>query len=174
MSSPSCTPTNVTNQVLPEIWGWEGWIMCVDLLLMFIILFLDALPTDFAMLAALMVPWYCQIITTTEALEGFSNSAVLSVAILYVVAEGMTSTGAMEYLMNILLGRPRSHAQAQLMLMFPVGLFSAFLNNTPIVAMLIPVLTNWCKKCKFDVKQFMIPLSYATIFGGTCTLIGTR
>jgi len=58
-------------------------------------------------------------------------------------------------------------------LLFPVSAFSAFFNNTPIVAMLIPVVRNWAKKNNFSVSKFLIPLSYAAILGGTCTLIGT-
>src|SRR5690606_24938113 len=72
-----------------------------------------------------------------------------------------------------LLGRPRSIAGAQLRLMLPVTAMSAFLNNTPVVAMLVPAVEDWAKRCGLTVSKLMIPLSYAAILGGMCTLIGT-
>ena len=73
----------------------------------------------------------------------------------------------------VLSPRIKSVAVAQLRLMAPVTLLSAFLNNTPVVAIFIPAVKAWAKKIKMPVSKFMIPLSYAAVFGGTCTLIGT-
>ncbi|TFH28587.1 MAG: SLC13 family permease, partial [Myxococcales bacterium] len=67
----------------------------------------------------------------------------------------------------------RALAGGQLRLMFPVAALSAFLNNTPVVAMFVPLVTNWARRCHFSVSLMLLPLSYASILGGTCTLIGT-
>jgi di/tricarboxylate transporter len=72
-----------------------------------------------------------------------------------------------------LLGRPKTVASAQWRMMAPVTAISAFLNNTPVVAMFIPVVRDWSKKMGFSPSKLLIPLSYAAILGGTCTLIGT-
>ena len=72
-----------------------------------------------------------------------------------------------------LLGSPRTAAAAQVRLLTPVALISAVLNNTPVVAMLVPVVTDWCKRTGLSTSKLFLPLSYAAILGGLCTLIGT-
>ena len=94
-------------------------------------------------------------------------------ACLFVVAAGISNTGALDYYMGKLLGSPKSAATAQIRLMVPVAIVSAFLNNTPVVAIMIPILQKWSRKCGIPNSQLFIPLSFASILGGTCTLIGT-
>ena len=89
------------------------------------------------------------------------------------VAAGLTETGAMAMVTERVLGRPKSDTDAQVRLMLPVTAFSAFLNNTPVVAMFIPVVSEWCKKANLSPSKLFIPLSYAAVLGGVCTLIGT-
>ena len=74
---------------------------------------------------------------------------------------------------RVVLGRPRSLAGGQLRMMFPVAALSAFLNNTPVVAMFVPLVTGWARRCHFSVSLMLMPLSYASILGGACTLLGT-
>jgi len=93
--------------------------------------------------------------------------------VLFVVAAGLTETGAIAVLTERVLGMPKSTLDAQLRLVLPVTAFSAFLNNTPVVAMFMPVVTEWCKKARLSPSKLFIPLSYAAVLGGTCTLIGT-
>ena len=108
-----------------------------------------------------------------EAVAGFGSQAVVTIGVLFVVAEGMRQTGAMAALTRPILGSPRSLPVAQARLMLPVVGLSAFLNNTPIVAMLMPVVGDWCRRTGFSPSKLFIPLSYAAIMGGSCTLIGT-
>ena len=103
----------------------------------------------------------------------FGNEGLLTVAVLFVVAAGLTETGGMALATERLLGRPRSTLDAQARLMLPVAAFSAFLNNTPVVAMFVPVVNDWCKRAGLSPSKLFIPLSYAAVLGGTCTLIGT-
>jgi len=98
---------------------------------------------------------------------------VLTVAILYVVAAGINSTGALDYVLNKVLGQPSTLSLAQLRLILPVAFVSAFLNNTPVVAIMIPIVQRWATRINQPVSQLFIPLSFASILGGTCTLIGT-
>lgn len=113
------------------------------------------------------------VITIKEALSGFSNQGMLTVGILFVVAAGIQSSSRFENVVMAILGKKNNKKTRYLRLMLPVSALSAFLNNTPIVASLIPMINNWAKRNKLPSSKFLIPLSYAAIFGGICTLIGT-
>lgn len=108
-----------------------------------------------------------------ESLKGFSNPGVLTIGALFMIAAGMYSTGAINIISDKLIGRPTSLLRAQLKILPPMAVGSAFLNNTPLVAMMIPVIRDLARSCRLDPKKLYIPLSYASILGGTCTLIGT-
>ncbi len=113
------------------------------------------------------------VLDTHQALSGFANPGLATVAVLYVVVAGLVDTGAVQVFGARLLGRPRSIVGAQTRMMVPVMGISAFLNNTPVVAMLVPVVEEWCRRHHLSVSKLMLPLSYAAILGGCCTLIGT-
>jgi di/tricarboxylate transporter len=111
--------------------------------------------------------------TASNLAANFGNEGVLTVAALFVVAAGLTETGGMSLVTDRLLGRPTSELSAQIRLIFPVAGMSAFLNNTPVVAVFIPVINDWGKKTGISPSKLLLPLSYAAILGGVCTLIGT-
>ena len=113
------------------------------------------------------------VLTPGEALSGFANEGMATVALLFIVAQGLSQTGGASWLAGSLLGRPSNLGLAQLRLMFPVATLSSVVNNTPVVAMMIPAVLDWAKRNRFAVSQLMMPLSYAAIIGGACTLIGT-
>ncbi|MCB0831980.1 MAG: SLC13 family permease [Bacteroidetes bacterium] len=114
------------------------------------------------------------IISLPEALAGFSNEGMLTVAILYVIAAALQNTGILDLLNSVMLGaRPSTERVKLSRLLFPTSIISGFLNNTPIVSMLLPSVKNWAEKNNFSASRFLLPLSYATILGGMCTLIGT-
>jgi hypothetical protein len=89
------------------------------------------------------------------------------------VAHGLTMMGAIDWYIGKLLGVPKNVASAQLCLVCSICFASAFLNNTPIVALMIPIVLRWSKTIRVSAQQLLIPMSYGTIMGGTCTLIGT-
>jgi len=107
------------------------------------------------------------------SLKGFSNPGVLTIGALFMIAAGMYSTGAINIISDKLIGRPSSLLRAQLKILPLIAVGSAFLNNTPLVAMMIPVIRDLARSCRLDPKKLYLPLSYASILGGTCTLIGT-
>ena len=92
---------------------------------------------------------------------------------LFVVAEGLSRTGALGWAMRPLLGSPRGPRRAQARLLVPAAALSTLMNNTPIVAVFIPLVQDWCRRTGIAPAKLLIPLSYATILGGSCTLIGT-
>jgi Citrate transporter len=152
---------------------WETIFTVFVLLGMFAALISDRIGADSVMLVALTLFMVTGIITVQQGLEGFSNEGVLTVMILFVVAEGISKTGALDWYMSKLLGRPKTNAGAQLRLMVPIVFVSAFLNNTPVVAVMIPIVLRWAKNVNIPPQQLLMPLSFASILGGTCTLIGT-
>jgi di/tricarboxylate transporter len=122
---------------------------------------------------ALTVLLVTGVLTPAEALAGFANPGMLTVAVLYMVVSGLTETGAVSWIGQALLGRPQGESAARLRLMLPVAGLSAFLNNTAVVAIFIPAVTDWAKRHRLALSGLLIPLSFASIVGGTCTLIGT-
>ena len=113
------------------------------------------------------------IIKPSEAFSGFANPGMLTVGALYVVVAGLTETGALEILGRGFFGKVKSEGRLIARMSVFVPSVSAFLNNTPVVAMFIPVINNWCKSHRVSPSRLLIPLSYLSILGGTCTLIGT-
>src|SRR5690606_9238137 len=104
---------------------------------------------------------------------GFANPGLAVVGLLFVVVAGLRETGAVDWMAGAFLGRPKSLRPAIARIVAPVVVTSGLLNNTPVVAMLIPAIADWAKRLKIQPSKLMIPLSYAAILGGTCTLIGT-
>ena len=89
------------------------------------------------------------------------------------VAAEMYRTGAITLITDKLIGLPKSLLAAQAKILPPVAVGSAFLNNTPLVAMFIPVIRDLAKISRLPAPRLYIPLSFASILGGTCTLIGS-
>ncbi len=113
------------------------------------------------------------ILSVEDAFAGFNNTGLLTVGVLFVVVKGLRETGSIDWVAHSVLGRPQSLRGALARLLFPVIGVSAFLNNTPVVAMLIPAVTDWARRLRLPASKLMLPLSYAAILGGTCSLIGT-
>ena len=153
--------------------AWEGWYTVGIIFCCFVALMKNVAGPDVLMLGSLAMMLAANIMDIPDGLKGFSNKGLLTVACLFVVAAGISNTGALDYYMSKLLGTPKTVASAQVRLMVPVAFVSAFLNNTPVVAIMIPILQKWSKKCGISPSQLFTPLSFASILGGTCTLIGT-
>ncbi len=130
---------------------------------------------DFVMFAALIILLLSGVITPTEALSGFSNQAVLTVALLFILSEAIKNTGILNGLVYRYLGdKPnRSISNLLLKMMIPIAGLSAFLNNTAIVAIFMPTIKKWTENLRLPPSKFFIPLSFATVLGGCITLIGT-
>jgi len=137
------------------------------------LLIFSTLGADAVLLAGLAIVLITGVIDTQTAVSGFSNEGMLTVAALFIVAAGVRQTGAMSRIATFLLGRSNKTWVTLARLTLPVAGMSAMLNNTPIVAALLPAVTEWARRHGKPASKFLIPLSYATILGGTITLIGT-
>ncbi len=152
---------------------WQGWFSLGVVAASFAVFAFTRYAPDIVTTAALTLLLVAGVVSPIEGLAGFANEGMLTVAVLYVVVTGLTETGAVAWLVHSVLGRPRSPTDASLRLMTPVAVLSAFVNNTPIVAVFLPAVNDWARRHRLQLSRLMIPLSYASIAGGTCTLIGT-
>ena len=152
---------------------WQAWITLGVVALAVAAMAKSLAGPDLILLAGLALLLAFGVVTPEEALAGFANPAIISVAALFVVAAGLQETGGLDFVARRLLGRPKTVAGAQLRLMAPVAIASAFLNNTPVVALMVPIVEDWARRSEIAISKLLIPLSYAAILGGTCTLIGT-
>lgn len=134
---------------------------------------LTSVGPDLVMIAALTFLLSSGVLDTRQALAGFANEGLITVGVLFIVATGLRETGGMAWLAQRILGRPTRLVEAQARMMVPAAVMSSFMNNTPLVAMLVPVVLEWAKKLRMSPSKFMMPLSFATILGGLCTEIGT-
>ncbi len=128
---------------------------------------------DIIMMGVLLVLLVFGVLEPGEAIAGFANEGVVTVGMLYILATGLKETGAMNTLTDKLLGRPKDERSAQIRLTLPVVGMSAFVNNTPIVAMFLPTLAGVARRARISPSKLYMPLSFASILGGVCTLIGT-
>ncbi|HPE86934.1 MAG: SLC13 family permease [Bacteroidales bacterium] len=153
--------------------SWGIFVLLI-ILLMVIALVKDMLRPGLILFTVLIIFMAFGIITTEESLAGFANKGMITVAVLFLVSEGVRQTGALNYLAKVTLPKKKAPIHRLLVkIMVPVTVLSAFLNNTPVVIIFAPVIRKWAEKINLPPSKFLIPLSYATIFGGMCTLIGT-
>jgi di/tricarboxylate transporter len=153
--------------------SFDAGVTIIVLVSLFATLAFTNLSTDLVLMAALTLLFAVGVIDMKDALSGFSNEGVITVGVLYVVVAGLQESGGLALFAPHLFGRPKSLGRAQLRMMIAAASFSAFLNNTAVVAMMLPAVSDWAKKFRLPPSKLMIPLSYAAIFGGICTLIGT-
>lgn len=152
---------------------WQGWFSLFLTAGALIVLVLTKVGPHFVMMGVLTILSLFGILEANEALVGFSNSGLITVAAMFVVAAGIHSSGGIDLLVNKVLGMPTSARSAIARLFPPVVLLSGFLNNTPVVATMIPAIHAWSRKINIAPSKLMIPLSYTAILGGTLTMIGT-
>ncbi len=151
-------------------------IIFVALVLLFMLcaLMRECLRPGLILFTAVVMLLCAGIINPEEALKGFSNKGMITVALLYLVSEGVRKSGILERIMFRVLPKKDVTVTRANLRFFPiVSLISAFFNNTPVVVIFAPMIKNWARKMKLPPTKFLIPLSYATVIGGICTLIGT-
>jgi di/tricarboxylate transporter len=152
---------------------WEAWFTLAVLVLTIVALARDLAAPAAVVLAANVILLLAGIVTVQEGFAGFSNPAPLTVAALYVLARAIEKTGALQPLITAALGDGNKGRAALARLLVPTACASAFLNNTPIVAMLVPQVAAWANRRGQPVSRFLMPLSFAAILGGTVTVLGT-
>ncbi len=157
--------------------SWETWQIVIVLVLIAVVFFgfvRETLTPDIVAMAAVGALLAFGILDTREVLSVFSNSAPITIACLFVLSAALERTGVIDSLGETISRRRwRSPWTAMAVMASAVMVLSAFINNTPVVVILTPVVIALSHSLKVAPSRLLIPLSYATIFGGTCTLIGT-
>lgn len=151
----------------------DGWLTVGVSGVLLVALASGRVSVEYAIIGSLVMLVVLGIVDPALAFHGFSDPAVILLGGLFVIASGVSETGAMGFVLGRLLGRPRGLRSATARMAGPVALMSAFMNNTPIVAVFIPIVQDWCKRLGIHHSRLLMPLSFAAILGGTCTLIGT-
>ena len=152
---------------------WAAFQTLLVLLLALIALVANLAPPDVVFLGAAVLLATLGIISVEDAFRGFSNPGVLTVGALFVVAAALRETGVLSYLGRKLLGTVRTERRALARLALAILPASAFVNNTPVVSLMVPMVLEWCRKWRISPSRLLLPVSYFAILGGTCTLIGT-
>lgn len=152
---------------------WQGWFaLLLTAAVLLVLIFTKAKP-HFVMMSALTLLSVTGILSIEESLAGFSNPGLITVAAMFVLAAGVYASGGIDLIVNTFLGKPKSERGALLRIFLPVSVLSGFLNNTPVVATMIPAIHLWARKINIAPSKLLIPLSYTAILGGTLTMIGT-
>eukprot|EP00752_Nemacystus_decipiens_P012020 g10655.t1 len=151
----------------------EAGFMGVVLLAMFVCLFVGWKTPETVVFFCLVLVWNVGLVDTTEALSGFSNAGMLAVGALFVVIKGVEKSQLADKAARRVFGLRTSMSAGLARMMSLCFVLSAFLNNTPVVALLIPITRDWARARGFSPSIFLIPLSYSCIMGGLLTVIGT-
>ncbi|WP_458526954.1 SLC13 family permease [Onishia taeanensis] len=151
----------------------DAWLAVAVVVAVFPLMALTRIGTDMILLGAVVVLMTFGVIGPDQALAGFSSSGLFTVAFMYVLVASIRETGGIDLIIRHGLGRPRSEGSAQWRLLVPVAAMSGFLNNTPVVATYIPAVLGWSRRIRLPASRFLMPLSFASILGGTVSLLGT-
>lgn len=152
----------------------EVIIVLIALIGMLTALIMDKMRPGMILFSVVVVFLCTGILSPKEMLEGFSNKGMITVAMLFLVSEGIRQSGALTQVIKKLLPQKKTSVfKAQVRMLPSIAFISAFLNNTPVVVIFAPIIKRWANSVKLPATYFLIPLSYVTILGGICTLIGT-
>ncbi len=153
---------------------WVPWFaIAVTVAAFALIQFRRSVPLDFVFLAAILAVTLAGILTPEDAVRGFANPAVITIASLFAITAGLKVCGLLDWIGNKLLGDVTTEFGALWRLALVLVSSSAFLLNTALVAMMAPIVTKWCRSNDVSPSRLLIPVSYFVILGGVCTLIGT-
>jgi di/tricarboxylate transporter len=152
---------------------WEASLTLLIVTVMFAAMVREWFSPAVAAWGALIALMAFGIVDSRQALAGLSNAAPITVAALYVLAHAVETTGGLRPVIAAALGKGDGGRKALARLLFPAGAASAFLNNTPIVAMLMPQVIHWAEQRGIAPSRLLMPLSHAVVFGGVVTTIGT-
>jgi di/tricarboxylate transporter len=148
-------------------------ITIVTILAVLVALFKEVTRPDVIFIVGLIFLMVTGVLNPNQAFSGFANPAVFTVGALFIVAAGIQRTRALGFLDKMVFNDAFSARKVLVRMMASTAGMSSFLNNTPIVAMLIPQVQQWSDRTGIPASKLLIPLSYAAIVGGIVTLIGT-
>ncbi|KAJ9455997.1 putative sulfur deprivation response regulator [Diplonema papillatum] len=153
--------------------NWQGYVVIFGIVTGVLLIAIFSKPADVTLMSVDILFLATGIISSREAFAGFSNEGVIANGILLPFARALSLAGGAELCLISALGQPRNLQMAQLRMSLVVATLSSVLNNTPIVFMMIPILQVWCSRLNMSVSKFMMPMSFAIMLGGTCSIVGS-
>ena len=156
--------------------GLDPFIVIVSLILAASVFMLitEMLSVDKIAVGIMVALSLTGILTPKETVAGFSNSAVITVGSMFLISRGLIRTGAVGFITELVLRLSQGKKELTfILILVTVAFSSAFINNTPVVVLFIPIVMGLSCECDFSPSKMLIPLSYVSILAGTCTLIGT-
>ena len=160
--------------------GWlesaaaQQWIVGILLVLLFISFIKEWMPVEITALTGTAVLMLTGILSTRDVLSSFANSGPLTVVCMFILSASLERTGLIGDLSK-LFNKVAKGRELTALLVITLGAFmvSPFVNNTPVVVILMPIVLAFCRDHNIAASKLLIPLSYATILGGTCSVVGT-
>ncbi|MBN2340604.1 MAG: SLC13 family permease [Deltaproteobacteria bacterium] len=160
--------------VFRSIWvDWQAWTTLLVVAVTVVALMREWLSPEVALAVAFSILLAFGIINPGDAMKGFANHGVLTIAALFIVAQAVTESGGLSAGTMQFMGTSSQLIKVYIRMVLPITAISAFLNNTPVVAIFVPAIRTWAERYNVSLSKLLIPLSYASILGGMCTLIGT-
>ncbi|EAZ90850.1 SLC13 family permease [Crocosphaera chwakensis] len=149
--------------------------LTVSIIIIALVFFIfEWLSADLTALSVAVVLILLKLVSPEEGISGFANNATITVMAMFILSAGITRTGVIQIVRDLLIKWGGKNASQQILVMgLVIGPISAFINNTAVVAIFLPIVEAWCKQQKISVSKLLIPLSFVTILGGMLTLIGT-
>lgn len=164
----AATPATLTWSALP----WQGWVAIAILALALISLVAELLPPDIILLLAAGLFIMTGVLPPSGFTQIFGHGILWILAMLFIIARALETNGVLNLIAEKLFPKSGSYRCRLLILMVTVSLASAFLNNTPIILMMVPIVRKWARDNNFFLSKFLIPIAFAAHLGGTSTLIG--
>lgn len=153
--------------------GLDAWITIASVLGVFLTMLFTNTKTHVAFICVMAVLCISGVLTIEETFAGYDASSIITIGLLFPVIAALRHTGALDWMVSHLMGQPKTYSLAILRLMLPVGMLSSFLSNTATTALFNDIVKKWSAKLGLSPSKLLIPLAYATSFGGVMTLIGT-
>ena len=150
-----------------------AWITLITVIAVMGVLLLTKIRTDAVFLIAVGILFVTGVLDAEEACSGFSSSAIVVTGVLTVVVAGLRNTGVLQWLLKNIFGLPGSLPKVLLRMMIPVSVISAFINNTTVTVLFSDLVKRWAAKLNIAASKLYLPMVYAVLMGGVCTLIGT-
>lgn len=148
-------------------------VVFVVILFILIVLYKELIGATFAFVIAVVTLGFFGILTPREILSGLANEQLAVILLLLLLGDIIRQTAVVEMLFDRIFKNAKSYRGFLSRMTLIISGFSAFLNNTPLVAVMMPYVNSWCKRNEISPSKFLMPLSFAAILGGCATLIGT-
>ncbi|MGE3954389.1 MAG: SLC13 family permease [Parachlamydiales bacterium] len=153
--------------------AWQGWLTLAVVLLVLVFLTKEVISPAIVMLVGASILMVTGVVTPSEFLSGFGQPILFTLAMLFVVVRAVWANGILDFVARYLFPKKGGYRRSLFSMMVPISGVSAFLNNTPIVLMMTSVVRRWALDRGEAPSRYLMFISFAAIYGGMCTLIGT-